>query len=90
MPFKYIAAVMFGNGLSGISMNLLRAFLQAILPSDELFVMALVFSIGAGSILGFAAFIFDPVFKNEFFQYYLTKSQGEAHGAQCAEREEGD
>jgi len=31
-PFKYIAVVMFGNGLSGISMNVLRAILNVAIP----------------------------------------------------------
>ena len=35
MPQKYMSAVMFGNGISGISMSILRAILVLILPTDS-------------------------------------------------------
>jgi len=77
MPFKYIAAVMFGNGLSGIAMNILRAILQLALPSeDDSFYMALIFAIGASSVLVAAGVIFTPLFSNPYFLYYLNKSKG--------------
>ena len=79
MPFKYMAAIMFGNGLSGISMNILRAILQLALPGDEnSFYMALIFAIGASSVLVAAGVIFTSLFSNPFFLYYLDKSKGES------------
>lgn len=35
LPPKYIGAVMFGNGLSGIAMSVLRAICLVALPSNE-------------------------------------------------------
>jgi hypothetical protein len=35
LPFEYVGAVMVGNGLSGIIMNILRAILVLILPGKE-------------------------------------------------------
>lgn len=35
LPFKYMGAVMFGNGLSAIWCNILRAITLAALPVDE-------------------------------------------------------
>ena len=34
-PFKYIAALMFGNGLSGMGANILKAILLLIIPQGE-------------------------------------------------------
>lgn len=79
MPFKIMAAVMFGNGLSGIAMNILRAVIQAALPGeDNFFYMALIFAIGASSVLVGAGIIFTPLFSNPYFLYYLNKSKGES------------
>jgi hypothetical protein len=35
MPPKYMSAVMFGNGISGIFMSLLKALLVSVLPTDS-------------------------------------------------------
>lgn len=35
MPPKYMSAVMFGNGISGICMSLLKALLVSVLPTDS-------------------------------------------------------
>jgi hypothetical protein len=35
MPPKYMSAVMFGNGISGIFMSLLKALLVLVLPTDS-------------------------------------------------------
>ena len=35
MPPKYMSAVMFGNGVSGISMSLLKALLVTVLPTSS-------------------------------------------------------
>jgi hypothetical protein len=35
MPPKYMSAVMFGNGVSGISMSLLKALLVTVLPTKS-------------------------------------------------------
>ena len=70
MPFKYMAAVMFGNGLSGISMNILRAILQLALPgADNAFYMALIFAVGASSVLVAAGVIFTSLYRNPYFVY---------------------
>jgi len=34
-PFKYMAAIMFGNGVSGITTNVLKAILQITMPDDD-------------------------------------------------------
>lgn len=79
MPFKYMGAVMFGNGLSGVMMNSLRAIIQLILPGDDnLFTMALIFFICGASFLLGCGLLFDPLFKNPYFLYYLEKSKKSA------------
>lgn len=59
LPFKYMGAVMFGNGLSGITLNVLRAITLAAFPpetgSDNNFLGSLVYFILAAIILVFAA-----------------------------------
>lgn len=37
LPGKYMGAIMFGNGISGISMNLLRIIFILTLPDDSLY-----------------------------------------------------
>ena len=60
-PFKYMGAVMFGNGLSGIGTNCFRALTQAVwssdtddeqLNKDNLFKGTLVFFILAAGYIG--------------------------------------
>ena len=81
LPPKYIGAVMFGNGLSGISMNALGALCLVVFPPDQgnnLFVGAIVYFILAASILVLAAFAFVYVQKTEFVKYYVNKAHAEA------------
>lgn len=58
-PFKYMGAVMFGNGMSGIILNALRAICLAIFPpvkgSDNNFKGSLVYFILAAIILVLSA-----------------------------------
>lgn len=60
LPGKYMGAVMLGNGLSGISLNILRAITIGIFPprkgSDNNFKGSLVYFILAAIILVAAAF----------------------------------
>ena len=77
MPGEFFAVVMFGNGMAGISMNMLRAILNLIFPDqDQSFNMCLIFGFISGSILVFAGVIYGPMFSNPFFLYYLNKSKG--------------
>lgn len=60
LPFKYMGAVMFGNGLSGITLNVLRAITLAAFPpggedSNNDFLGSLVYFILAAIILVIAA-----------------------------------
>lgn len=59
LPSKYVGAVMLGNGLSGITMNVLRAICLIIFPPDEskenLFYGSLVYFILAALILAVCA-----------------------------------
>jgi len=81
LPFKYMGAVMFGNGISGIAANILRAVTLASFPAvpndssateKNNFYAAVVF-LSIGSItLFFCVFIQHFVLrKNNFYIYYL-------------------
>lgn len=71
MPFKYMGAVMFGNGVSGVLMNSVRAILQAILPGkDNLYIVALLFFIIAAFILFVCGCLHSVLFSSEFFMYF--------------------
>lgn len=78
MPFKYMGAVMLGNGISGVTMNALRAILQVILPGkDNLFMVALLFFILAAMILWLCAAMYNMLNTSEYFLYYQRKSMGD-------------
>lgn len=72
LPPKYMGAVMFGNGISGIGSNILRAITLATLPDDE-FLGALIFFIISGVFMIICAICQVYLNKNEFAQYYLLK-----------------
>mmetsp|Transcript_17769 Transcript_17769/g.30085 ORF Transcript_17769/g.30085 Transcript_17769/m.30085 type:complete len:177 (+) Transcript_17769:312-842(+) len=76
MPPKFMGAVMFGNGVSGILMNVLRAILQLALPGvDQAFKVALIFFILAAAILLVCSLSFSVLNNSEFFQYYKKLSE---------------
>lgn len=81
LPGKYIGAVMFGNGLSGICLNVLRAITLASFPpktgSDNSFKGSLVYFILAAIILVIAAFCMVIFMKLPFVQYYVRKATDE-------------
>lgn len=81
LPFKYMGAVMFGNGLSGITMNLLRAITLAAFPpvigSDNNFKGSLVYFILASVILVVAALSLIFFFKLPLVQFYIRKATDE-------------
>ena len=67
-PFKYMGAVMLGNGLSGVSMNGLKAVLMAILPGpDNMFYVALIFFILSTLILFACGYAYHPMYASPFF-----------------------
>lgn len=71
-----MGAVMFGNGASGIIMNVLKAILMVILPgSDNMYLSALIFFILAALILLFCSASFTILNKTEFFNYYNELAQ---------------
>lgn len=59
LPQKYIAAVMIGNGISGIVANALRVLLLLVLPGDEnMFIGSVIFFIISAFILLLCSFSF--------------------------------
>ena len=76
LPPQYMGIFMLGNGLSGIIMNLLRAFLQIVLPGQENeFTVALIFFILSAFILLMCAVAFSVLVNTEFFKYYKALSE---------------
>ena len=77
MPGEVIGAVMFGNGLSGVAMNGARAILQILLPGEEnLFTLALLFFNFGATILWVCAYLYSPLFNNQYFLFYYNKNAG--------------
>ena len=77
MPFKYMAAVMLGNGISGIASNILRAITLVAFPGgdaeDAKKSAILFFSISALFVF-ICASMYSLVLKNnEFFKFYLNE-----------------
>ena len=72
-----MGAVMFGNGISGISMNVLKAILMIIIPSGEnkLFYVALIFFIIGGSFMVLCGLAYEPMSQSPYFQYYMDKNR---------------
>lgn len=80
LPPKYMGAIMFGNGVSGIIIGLLRALCLIIFPPDQgdnAFIGTLIYFILSALILAvcfFAQFYLD---KSRFVAYYVKKAQKE-------------
>jgi equilibrative nucleoside transporter 1/2/3 len=81
LPGKFMGAVMFGNGLSGISINVMRAVCLSIFPpktgSNNNFYGALVYFILAAILLVFSSFAFIYFIKLPIIQYYIRKATAE-------------
>jgi hypothetical protein len=81
LPGKYMGAVMFGNGLSGISLNILRAITLAAWPpvtgSSNSYKGALVYFILASVILVICAVGFVIFNRLPFAQYYIKRATEE-------------
>ena len=82
LPFKYMGAVMFGNGLSGITLNVLRAITLAAFPpggedSNNDFLGSLVYFILAAIILVIAAIGLVIFMRLPMTQYYVRKATEE-------------
>jgi len=73
LPQKYMVAIMMGNGLAGISVNLLRMFLQATMPNGSMYLHAQVFFIVSAIVLLACGLCYRVVEKNEFYIYYVDK-----------------
>jgi hypothetical protein len=67
---------MLGNGLSGISMNVLRAILEVTLPGveNEYKVSLIYFSLATAILLA-CSIGFSVLHSQEFFQYYKKLSE---------------
>lgn len=81
-PGKYMGAVMFGNGISGIAMNALKAICLAAFPptvdgSDGDFKGCLIYFILASAILVMASIGMVVFMKLPFAQYYIRKATNE-------------
>jgi hypothetical protein len=76
-----MGAVMFGNGVSGITLNVLRAICLAAFPpvigSDNNFKGSLVYFSLAAAILVFAALGIVIFFRLPFSKYYIKKATDE-------------
>lgn len=75
LPGKYMGSIMFGNGLSGISMNVLRVIFIATLPADSLYLQAQIFFVIAALILFICGYSYDILMRNPYFQYYQNKAR---------------
>ena len=70
LPPKYMAAVMYGQGIIGILTCSLRMLFAATFPEDSLYLQALIFfSLACVFYLG-CAISFSYLEQNEFFKYY--------------------
>ena len=71
---------MFGNGISGISVNVLKAFLTAVIPKSEnkLFYVALIFFIISGLYMILCGYAYGPMNRSPYFQYVMDKNKKEA------------
>lgn len=90
MPFKYMGAVMFGQGLAAIGCNLIRGISLVTFPVDEkdpdsdinYFYGALMF-LGIGGLMLLACCALQLCFlnHNEFYIYYLDWKAAEKYQA---------
>jgi equilibrative nucleoside transporter 1/2/3 len=70
LPPKYMGAVMLGNGLSGITCNLINCITLAAFPND-LFLGSIVYFVIAACMLIVCLFCKLVLRQNEFSQYYI-------------------
>jgi hypothetical protein len=82
LPPKYMGAVMLGNGLSGIAINILRAICLAALPplSDKPendYYGSLIYFIMAAVILAICSVGYLIFERLEYCQYYIKKATDE-------------
>lgn len=70
LPPKYMGAVMFGNGLSGITCNLINCITLVAFP-DNLFLGSIVYFVIAAGVLILCLFCKLILRKNKFCQYYI-------------------
>lgn len=75
LPGKYMGSIMFGNGLSGISMNVLRVIFISTLPADSLYLQAQIFFIIAALILFICGYSYDILMRNHYFKYYQNRAK---------------
>lgn len=72
MPAKYNAAIMFGNGLSGIACNTLKVLFMLILPgADNLYTIALFYFITCAIFMFYCAHLFDTLEQNKYYSYQV-------------------
>jgi len=76
LPGKYMGAIMFGNGISGISLNLVRAICLIAIPND-VFEGAMTYFILAALILLVCAFAQWRFQQLEFVKYYIALANEE-------------
>jgi hypothetical protein len=76
LPEKYMGAVMFGNGCSGIIMNLLKILILSVLPGgdENIFKNELIFCTLAAIILVFCSIGFSVLQNNKFYLHYKNKA----------------
>ena len=81
LPGKYMGAIMFGNGLSGITLNVLRAITLAVYPpvagSDNNYKGSLIYFILASVILVICAIGMVVFMRLPLAQYYIRKATEE-------------
>ena len=81
LPPKYIGSVMFGNGLSGIVINVLRAICLLIFPPDKdpnnEFYGSLVYFVITAILLLSCCFAQIMLSKNKFVQFYVNRAHKE-------------
>jgi len=77
LPGKYMGSIMFGNGLSGIIMNLLRIIFILFLGEGTLYLQGQIFFVIAALILFLCAYQYDVLIKNPYFMFFKNKSSGE-------------
>jgi uncharacterized membrane protein YvlD (DUF360 family) len=69
-----MGAIMFGNGLSGIFISLIRGICLLFIPS-HLFLNDLIYFIIAGLCMVMAAFVHIQFQRNEYVRWHLGKTQ---------------
>ena len=78
LPPKYMGAIMLGQGLSGIAINVLRAICLLSIP-DNKFLGALIYFIIAACILVLCAILHIKFQTMPFVKYYIKKANDEKH-----------